>query len=225
MHRFPPRYARPVVAGVGVLAIVAGCGGMAPSGPVTPANESGRTPGSGVPASSAPTSAPVAATSSAPALATSETWTSPVDGRTVRHPAGWTVREDLGIIYLTSTAGAGGRLVGSGTLSPREIFIQVGQNSILSGGTTDPAVHLPEMLKLLIEGSAFTAGAPTPIDVAGRPSARIDASNSSLDMLAVSIPVSDQLFADVIAYAPKGEMAARAPLILEVIDSLTFPGS
>ena len=29
------------------------------------------------------------------------------------------------------------------------------------------------------------------------------------------------LFADVIAYAPKGEMAARAPLILEVIDSLT----
>jgi len=130
-----------------------------------------------------------------------------------------------GIVYLTSTAEAGGHLVGSGTLAPGEILIQVGRNSILGGGTTDPAADLQEALKLLIAGSGFAANAPTAIEAAGRTAARIDASNGSLDMLAISIPVSDQLFADVIAYTPKGEMASRAPLILEVIDSLAVPGS
>lgn len=73
-------------------------------------------------------------------------------------------------------------------------------------------------------GSGFTAGAPMAIEAAGRTGARVDARNAALDMLAVSIPVSDQLFADVIAYTPKGEMVTRAPLILDIVDSLTFPG-
>jgi len=215
MHHFPAGRTRCVAVVLGVVTVVAGCGGSAAStGPAAP--------GSATPAAA---SASVARASAAPATGLSVTWTSPTDGRTVSHPAGWTVREDLRIIYLTSTAEAGGHLVGSGTLSPGEIFIQVGQNSTVGGGTTDPAVHLPDNLKLLIEGSGFEAGAPTPIDVGGRTAARIDASNAALDMLAVSIPVSAEMFTDVIAYTPKGEMAAQAPLILDIVDSLTFTGS
>ena len=51
--------------------------------------------------------------------------------------------------------------------------MQFGQNSILSGGTTDPAVHLPDNLKMLLEGQGMAAGAPATITVAGKPAAKL----------------------------------------------------
>lgn len=60
---------------------------------------------------------------------------------------------------------------------------------------------------------------------ARRPGARIDAASDKLQMLAVSLKVRDDLFADVIAYTTRGEMAAHEALILAMIESLTYPPS
>lgn len=42
-------------------------------------------------------------------------------------------------------------------------------------------------------------------------------------MLAVSLKVRDDLFADVIAYTTTGEMTTHEALILAMIESLTYP--
>ena len=65
--------------------------------------------------------------------------------------------------------------------------------------------------------------APVAITSAGRPGARIDAQNDKLAMIAISLKVREDLFADVIAYVPSGEQAAREPLILSIVESLTYP--
>jgi hypothetical protein len=107
-------------------------------------------------------------------------------------------------------------------MSPGDVFIQFAENSIV-GGTADPAVHLPDNLKLLLEGQGLMAAPVATFSSAGRPAARIDASNDKLEMLAVSVKVRDDLFADVIAYTAPGEMAAYEPLILQMVDSLAYP--
>jgi hypothetical protein len=46
-----------------------------------------------------------------------------------------------------------------------------------------------------------------------------------LGVAALVPEVRDDLFADVIAYTTKGEMAAHEALILALIESLTYPPS
>lgn len=133
------------------------------------------------------------------------------------------VRDNLGIIYAVTTEAASDRLVTLGSLEAGQVFVQFAENSILSGATADPAVHLPDNLRLLLEGSGFTAAAPVAFESAGRPGARVDASNDKLQMLAVSLKVRDDLFADVIAYTTTGEMTTHEALILAMIESLTYP--
>jgi hypothetical protein len=58
-----------------------------------------------------------------------------------------------------------------------------------------------------------------------RPAARLDAANDKLQMLALSIRVRDDLFADVIANTANGDMATHEALILAMIESLTYPPS
>jgi hypothetical protein len=110
----------------------------------------------------------------------------------------------------------------SQAMSPGDVFIQFAENSIV-GGTTDPAVHLPDNLRLLLEGQSLKADPVVTFSSAGRPAARIDASNGKLEMLAVSVKVRDDLFADAIAYTAPGEMATHEPLILQMVDSLAYP--
>lgn len=193
---------------------VAACGGgstvaptAAPTGAATPA------------ATAAPTVAP-----SPTAIALAMTFTAS-NGRTIGHPDGWVVRDNLGIIYAVTSEAASDRLVTLGSLDAGEVFVQFAEYSILSGATADPFVHLPDNLRLLLEGSGFTAGEPAGLPWAARPAARIDAANDKLQMLAVSLKVRDDLFADVIAYTTKGEMAAHEALILAMIESLTYPPS
>jgi hypothetical protein len=193
---------------------VAACGGGSGGAPTAAPT--------GVPASAA-TAAPTAAPSPAP-LALAKTFTAG-NGRTISHPEGWVIREDLGIVYASTTEAAATRLVTLGSLEAGQVFVQFAENSILSGATADPAVHLPDNLRLLLEGSGFTAGAPTGLPWAERPAARVDASNDRLQMLAISMRVRDDLFADVIAYTAAGQMATHEALILEMIRSLTYPPS
>ena len=119
----------------------------------------------------------------------------------------------LSVVKLRSIAGAAARapIRGGPRPDPRrtgwspsgrskpEVFVQFAEYSILSGATADPAVHLPDSLRLLVEGSGFTAGAPDGRPRAARPGARIDAASDKLQMLAVALKVRDDLFADVIA--------------------------
>jgi len=218
VHR-PQRRAFPVaILGATVFAIalaVAACGGGS----------------TGIGSTGAPTAAP---TGAATAAATAQPSPTPIvlaktftaaNGRTVGHPDGWVVREDMVIIYASTTEVAATRLVTLGSLEADEVFVQFAENSILSGATADPFVHLPDNLRLLLESSGFTAGAPTGLPWAARPAARLDAANDRLQMLAVSIRVRDDLFADVIAYAAPGEMSAHEALILAMIESLTYPPS
>ncbi|MEI8333739.1 MAG: hypothetical protein WCH74_07785 [Chloroflexota bacterium] len=185
----------------------------------TPAATPASTPG--VSPAAAPSAAPVV--SSAAPLALSETFTA-TNGRIIKLPAGWTTREDLGIVYLSTSPAASDRLVLSQTLSPGEIFVQFSENSIV-GGASDPAIHLPDNLKLLLEGQGLKADPVVTFTSVGRPAAMIAASNDKLEMLAVSVKVRDDLFADVIAYMARGEKATYEPLILEMVDSLTYPGA
>ena len=203
------------VAGLGVAVaatalVVAACGGGSTGAPTA-----------------APTGAATAAATAQPSptpFVLAKTFTA-ANGRTVGHPDGWVVREDMGIIYASTTEAAANRLVTIGSLEAGEVFVQFAENSILSGATADPFVHLPDNLRLLLESSGFTAGAPTGLPWAARPAARLDAANDRLQMLAVSIRVRDDLFADVIAYAAPGEMSAHEALILAMIESLTYPPS
>ncbi len=222
MHPAPRRWSRVAALGavtaaslVAALAVAA-CGGGSPGAPA------GAPTGA---ATAAPTGAPAATAQPAPTpLALAKTFTAP-DGRTIRHPDGWVVRDNLGIIYAVTTEAASDRLVTLGSLEAGEVFVQFADYSILSGATADPFVHLPDNLRLLLEGSGFTAGAPAGLPWAARPAARIDAANDKLQMLAVSIRVRDDLFADVIAYTTTGEMATHEALILAMIESLTYPPS
>jgi hypothetical protein len=207
MRRLSPRTPRLAAAVIAGALVSAACGGSS-------------TPAGSAAASTAPSAAPSAGPSAAPA-ALSETFTA-ANGRTITYPAGWTTREDLGIVYLSTSPTAADRLVMSQAMSPGDAFIQFAENSIV-GGTTDPAVHLPDNLKLLLEGQGLTADPVATFSSAGRPAARIDASNDKLEMLAVSVKVRDDLFADVIAYTAPGEMAAYEPLILQMVDSLAYP--
>ena len=145
------------------------------------------------------------------------------DGRIVVFPPGWWTKEDMGIVYIATDEDAANRLVMSGTVSPDDAYVQVGQNSIVSGGTTDPAIHLPDNLKLLLAGQGMTAGAPTTLTVAGKPAARIDASNDRLTLIAISVKENDGTFGDVIAYGAPGESAALEALVLKMVEGLTYP--
>jgi hypothetical protein len=192
------------------IVVAAACGGSTSTG--------------APPASAAPSAAASVAPSAAPSTAgleATETFTA-ANGRTLKYPAGWTTREDLGIFYLSTSAAASDRLVMSQTLQPGEVFVQFAENSIV-GAASDPAVHLTDNLKLLFEGQGLTAEPVTTFTSAGRPAARIDASNDKLDMLAVSVKATAGTFADVIAYMAPGEKATYEPLALSMIDSLTYP--
>lgn len=218
MHRSQHRSFRVATLGAALTATalaVAACGGGSTGGGST-----------GAP-TAVPTGAATAAATAQPAptpIALAKTFTAP-NGRTVGYPDGWVVRDDMGIIYVATTQAASDRLVTQGSLEAGEVFVQFAENSILSGATADPAVHLPDNLRLLLEGSGFTAGAPAGLPWAARPAARLDAANDKLQMLAVSIKVRDDLFADVIAYTAPGEMATHEALILAMIESLTYPPS
>lgn len=213
MHRSPHRSSRLAALGAALTTValaVAACGGGSTGTPTA-----------------APTGAAAAALTAQPSptpIALAKTFTAP-NGRTIRHPDGWVVRDNLGIIYAATTEAASDRLVTLGSLEAGQVFVQFAEYSILSGATADPAVHLPDNLCLLLEGSGFTAGAPVAFESAGRPGARLDASNDMLQMLAVSIKVRDGLFADVIAYTTAGQMATHEALILAMIESLTYPPS
>lgn len=215
MRRLAPRTSRFAAAAIAVALVSAACGGSS-----TPAGSAAASTAPGAAPSAVASAAPSAGPSAAPA-ALSETFTA-ANGRTITYPAGWTTREDLGIVYLSTSAAASDRLVMSQAMSPGDVFVQFAENSIV-GGTADPAVHLPDNLKLLLEGQGLTADPVATFSSAGRPAARIDASNDKLDMLAVSVKVRDDLFADVIAYMAPGEKATHEPLILEMVDSLKYP--
>jgi hypothetical protein len=210
MRRLSSRTIGLAAATAAFIVVAAACGGSTSTG--------------APPASAAPSAAASVAPSAAPSTAiieATETFTA-ANGRTLTYPAGWNTREDLGIVYLSTSAAAADRLVMSQTLQPGEVFVQFAENSIV-GDASDPAVHLPDNLKLLLEGQALKADPVATSTSAGRPAARIDASNDKLDMLAVSVKASDGMFADVIAYMAPGEKAAYEPLILSMIDSLTYP--
>lgn len=113
----------------------------------------------------------------------------------------------------------------SGPLEPGQSYVQFARNSILAGGTTDPAVHLPDTLEMVLEGQGMTAGAPVTFTVAGKPAAKLRASNDRLQLIAISVKVADDMFADVIAYGAPGEEAALETLVLEMVEGTTFPAS
>jgi hypothetical protein len=169
-----------------------------------------------------PTNGPSAASTLA-GTALTQTLTAQAGGRSVKFPERWLGTDNLGILYVISSQAANDRLLGLGRLDPGDVFIQFSENTVLSGTTTDPAVHLPDNLKLLASGMGLTLPAPHTITSAGRPGARIDAQNDKLAMIAMSLKVRDDLFADIIAYVPPGEQAAREQLILEIVESLRYP--
>lgn len=154
-----------------------------------------------------------------------QTLTAKAGGRSVRYPAGWVGTDNLGILYVVTSMEANDRLLGTGRLNAGEVFMQFSENSILTGMTDDPAVHLPDNLKLLASGMGLTLPGPVAVTSAGRPGARIDAQNEKLAMVAISLKVRDDLFADVIAYVPPGEKAGREKLILAIVESLAYPAA
>lgn len=209
----------PVVAFVVVPLIAAACGGATPTAPSAVT-------------SAVPTPAPTAAATPAPTAAATpasealtRTLTAKAGGRTVKYPASWIGADNLGILYVVSSQAANDRLIGLGSLQAGDTFVQFAENAILSGATTDPAVHLPDNLKLLASGMGLTLPAPVAFTSAGRTGVRIDARNDKLAMIAVSLKVRSDLFADVIAYVPVGEEAVREGLILSIIESLAYPAS
>jgi hypothetical protein len=195
--------------------LLAACGGAATS-PAT---------GGQAATAAASAAATAVATPAATAAADSltQTITAKAGGRTLRYPSGWMATENMGIVYVATSTAANDRLIGLGSLQAGDVMIQFAENTILSGTTKDPAVHLPDNLKLLADGMGITLGAPGAMTSVGRTGARIDAKNEKLGMIAVSIKVRDDLFADVIAYMPPSEMASREALVLAMIDALKYP--
>jgi hypothetical protein len=215
MHR-PGRPAIAATAAALLTLSIAACSGSAsPAAPTAPEPSTVPT----TPASEAPAGSEAAAGGAAEP--TEKLIAS--DGRIIVYPPGWWTKEDMGIVYVASSEDAANALVMSGSLAPGQSYVQLGQNSILSGGTTDPAVHLPDNLKMLLEGQGMTAGAPATITVAGKPAARLSASNDKLQLIAVSVRVRDDLFADVIGYGAPGEEAALEKLVLTMVEGMTFP--
>ena len=224
-RRRSPSWAHVVAVSV-VALVAAACGGAAttaptvvPSGAATPAPTPAVTPGVATPSAASPAAASPAA------AALTQTLTAKAGGRSVTYPAGWIGTDNLGILYVVSSQAANDRLIGLGSLQAGDVFIQFAENTILSGATTDPAVHLPDNLKLLAGGMGLTLPAPVAFTSAGRTGARIDAKNDKLAMIAVSLKVRDDLFADAIAYVPPGEESAQEGLILSIIESLAYPAS
>jgi hypothetical protein len=211
MYRQIPRSVTRLLAAVALPFAVVACGGAAPTATLA-AQSAERTTASSV----APTLAPESLT---------QTLTAKAGGRSVRYPAGWVGTDNLGILYVVTSMEANDRLLGTGRLNAGEVFMQFSENSILTGMTDDPALHLPDNLKLLASGMGLTLPAPVAMTAAGRPGARIDARNEKLAMIAISLKVRDDLFADVIAYVPPGEQAGREKLILAVVESLTYPAT
>jgi hypothetical protein len=211
MYRQIPGSATRLLAAVALPFAVVACGGAAPTATLA-AQSAERTTASSV----APTLAPESLT---------QTLTAKAGGRSVRYPAGWVGTDNLGILYVVTSMEANDRLLGTGRLNAGEVFMQFSENSILTGMTDDPALHLPDNLKLLASGMGLTLPAPVTMTAAGRPGARIDAQNEKLAMIAISLKVRDDLFADIIAYVPPGEQAGREKLILAVVESLTYPAA
>ncbi len=209
-----------VTAALGLSLVAGGCGVSATPAPAATPSP----PLAATPAPAATPSPPLAATSD-DADALTQNLTATAGGRSVRYPAGWIGTDNLGILYVLSSQAANDRLIGTGRLQAGDAFIQIAEYAILSGKTADPAAHLPENLALLAEGMGLTLPPPKTITSAGRPGARIDAKNDKLAMIAISLKVRDDLFADVIAYVPPGEEAARERLILSIVESLAYPPS
>ncbi len=214
------RSRRPIGLALGLAAALAvsACGGGSATPTSTPAPTD-------APATAAATEAPAAISPSAgDGVAPTEKLIAS-DGRIVVFPPGWWTKEDLGIVYVASSEDAASRLVGTSTLSPGDAYVQFSSNTITSGGTTDPAMHLPEYLSTLLAGLGMTGGAPTTLTVAGKPAARLDASNAGLEIIALSVKENDETFADVIAYGAPGEKAALEAAVLGMVEGLTYPGA
>ena len=217
MHR-PGRPAIAATAAALLTLSIAACGGSS-----SPAASTAPEPSTAPPAAASDGIAQSAPPAGGAAEPTEKLIAS--DGRIIVYPPGWWTKEDMGIVYVASSEDAANALVMSGSLAPGQSYVQFGQNSILSGGTTDPAVHLPDNLKMLLEGQGMTAGAPVTITVAGKPAAKVSASNEKLQLIAVSVRVTDDMFADLIAYGAPGEEAALETLVLRMADGMTFPAS
>ncbi len=218
MSRLTTCSCAPLVAALAAL-LVAACGSAA-----TPIASAPRSTAPAVGPSGAPTVGPSAAPTPV-GDALTQTLTAKAGGRSVRYPTGWVGTENLGILYVVSSQAANDRLIGLGSLQAGDVFIQFAEYSILGGGTADPGAHLPDNLKLLAGGMGLTLPRPVAITSAGRQGARIDAQNDKLAMIAISLKVRDDLFADVIAYVPSGEEGAREHLILSMVDALAYPAS
>jgi hypothetical protein len=211
---------RPAAATTVLLALsLAACGGSS-----SPAATNAAEPAVAATAAAA-SEAPTASAAPAGGVAEPTEKLTTTDGRVIVYPPGWWTKEDMGIVYVASGEDAANALVMSGALTPGQSYVQFSQNSILSGGTTDPAVHLPDNLKLLLEGQGMTASEPVTITVAGKPAAKSSASNDKLQLVAVTVKVKDDLFADVIAYGAPGEEAALETLVLKMVEGMTFPAS
>ncbi len=196
---------------------VAACGGGSTAATTAPEQTASAAP--------AATDAPPASSEPAGGAAEPSEKLVASDGRIIVFPPGWWTKEDMGIVYVASGEDAANGLVMSGALKPGQVHVQFAKNSILSDGTTDPAAHLPDYLKMLVEGQGMTAGAPASITVAGMPAAKMTASNDKLQMLAVTVKVADDMFGDVIAYGAPGEEAALEALVMKMVEGASYPPS
>jgi hypothetical protein len=215
------RAGRPAAAATTILFALslAGCGGSSSPAATTAAEPPAAT------TAAAASVAPAASAAPAGGVAEPTEKLTTADGRVIVYPPGWWTKEDMGIVYVATSAKTADSLVLSGTVGPGEAYVQFSQNSILPGGTTDPALHLPDYMKMLIEGQAMQAGAPVAITVAGKPAAKMSASNDKLQLVAVTVKVKDDTFADVIAYGAPGEEAVLEELVLRMVEGMTFPAS
>jgi len=151
-------------------------------------------------AAESPTEAPVASEG----LALTETFTTNDGALAFDYPAGWVAENYSGLIFLGNSAEAArpDTPVTAGQFQMYFALIDL-QSALGDAATNDPAVDLPEFLRLFTGNVPMAE--PTRLTIAGFPAASVDIAGR-LDDHRIFIAVGENVVVSIVVVAPEGEL-------------------
>ncbi|MBN1284419.1 MAG: hypothetical protein JXB47_03395 [Anaerolineae bacterium] len=145
-----------------------------------------------------------------------ETFTSVAEHLSIRYPDGWFAKDTAGGEASITTGQFVTFIMG---MKPGEVQITINESI-----TTAPSAmeRLMSEMEQMASGLGFALGEATETTVGGARAARLEAEQETWHLLAMAVERSDGHYFDVHAYTHPDEFAQYEPLILAILDTITY---
>lgn len=134
-----------------------------------------------------------------------------------KYPAGWVVPASQTFIRVIGSSDAvANKTFSYAAFEPGEVAIQLGVNTI-----TKPGESVADHVKSYASSIGYPLGDASEIMVGGNKAGRVDGSNDSRHMMAISI-VQGNNYVEVVAYTNPGEFEKQEPLIMKILETVKY---